>query len=228
MDIKIEATPRDPSVKAVQIRKQGFVPACVYGHDMKSTPIQIPYAVMHRALETGALKIEVKWGKSSQLVAIEEVQVNPRDRKLVHVAFHALKQNEKTWMYVPLHLVGEAKGKEEGGVLAQQINELNVYGYPKDISDELVIDVAHLELDESIHVSDLVSKFKVEFDSDDLEKTVVVCHYPRIQEIPETVVEEVAAAEATPAEGTPAPAAPVDIDSAKKKAPVEEVKKKAA
>ena len=46
MDIVLQAQPRDTQVKAVQVRKQGFVPGSVYGNDMDSTPIQVPYTAM--------------------------------------------------------------------------------------------------------------------------------------------------------------------------------------
>ncbi len=183
MDKVLQATPRDLSTKATQVRKQGFVPASVYGHDMESTPIQIPYTAMWKVLHTGAIKCEVKWGSTTQLVAIEEVQKNPRDGKIVHVSFHALKSNEKTWMHIPIHLEGESEGKKAGGVMAQQLNEIYVHGYPKDIPDELVIDVSAVELDSSIHVKDILNKFpKLEVSEDDIEKTIVVCHYAKVVE----------------------------------------------
>jgi large subunit ribosomal protein L25 len=94
----------------VQVRKQGFVPGCVYGHDMDSTPIQVSYSKLQQILKKGALKLEVSIDGKKQLAAIEEVQRNPGDGKLVHISFHALKQNEKTWMHVPLHLEGESAG----------------------------------------------------------------------------------------------------------------------
>lgn len=219
MDLVIKAEPRDLGTKAVQIRKQGFIPASVYGHDFDSTPIQVPYHVFHKALKHGALKVEIKWSSHTQLVAIEEIQKNPRDNKVVHISFHALKQNEKTHMHVPLHFEGEAKGKKEGGVVMQQINELNVFGYPKDIPDEIVIDVTELKMDESIHVSDLVGKYKFEFAEEDLEKTVAVCHYPKIQEVSEPEAVEAAEADATP-EGEAAP----QESEAPAEAPVEEKK----
>ncbi|MBL7663804.1 MAG: 50S ribosomal protein L25 [Bacteriovoracaceae bacterium] len=194
MDKMLNAEKRDLNVKAGRVRKAGFVPACVYGHEVKSTPIQISKWDMKKCLASGALKVELKVGTTTHLVAIEEVQ-KTYSNEIIHVAFHALKQNEKTHMHVPIHLVGDAKGKEAGAVVMQQINELTVYGYPKDIPDEIVVNVAHLDVDDSVHVKDLVSKFKFEFHVDDLEKTLCVCHFPRIQEIPEAPVAEVAPVE---------------------------------
>jgi large subunit ribosomal protein L25 len=205
MDMLLEAKKRDLTVKAGRLRRDGWIPCCVYGHDMGSTPIQIKEHIIRKCLRAGALKVDVSFDGKKQLVAIEEVQKSPTGKEIIHIAFHALKQNEKTHMHVPLHLEGVAKGKKEGGVVSQQINELNVYGYPKDIPDEIVVDVTDLEMDGSILVKDLMSEFKFEFDEADLEKAVAVCHYAKIQEEPEVETTEVEAAEGEGAEVTELP-----------------------
>ncbi len=181
MDLVLKAQERDLSVKGVTLRNQGFVPGCIYGHEFKSTPIQIAYTDLWKAVHSGAIKCEVKYGNKTQLVAIEEIQKNPKDGKYVHVSFHALKSNEKTWMHIPIHFKGESLGKKAGGIVSQQMNEVYVYGYPKDIPDELVFDISGLELDSSFHVSDMVKGYKFEVAEEDLEKTVVVCHYAKVQ-----------------------------------------------
>jgi large subunit ribosomal protein L25 len=193
MIAQLAAKKRKTTVKASSLRKKGIVPGCLYGKDMDSTPIEIQLKDLQKFLSKKAQKVELVIEGKKYLAGVEEIQKGNLQNKLVHVGFHALKQNEKATLTVPIELTGEAKGHKEGGVVAHPINEITIKGYPADLPDKISIDVSELELGDSIKVKDFEGKFPFEFLSEDLDKVFATCHYPKVQET-ETTVE---AAEAT-------------------------------
>ncbi len=83
-------------------------------------------------------------------------QIDPLKGRLVHVDLRRLTKGEKIEVTVPIHLIGEAIGlKEEGAILNQQLREIKVLCEPSKIPEFLEIDVENLEMNESVHVSDL-------------------------------------------------------------------------
>lgn len=180
MDITLSAEKRDTSIKGYQLRKKGFVPACVYGKNMESLPIQIDSIELNKCIKAGAVKLKLKVGRTSYLASIEEVQKNCVGTEYYHIAFHTFDANEKVSMHVPIHFSGKALGQTSGGVLQQQLSEVTLYGMAKDLPDELLVDVTNLEVGHSIHISDLPKNSKWEI-KDSSDKVIVACNYSKLQ-----------------------------------------------
>jgi large subunit ribosomal protein L25 len=207
MDMTVQAKKRDTGTKAKTLRGQGWIPACVYGHHMKSTAVQIKADDVKKLLGKHAAMVTLNIaGMGKVLVGLEEVQKNAFGNELIHISFHALEQNEKANLEVPVEFVGKAKGLTVGGILKEQLQTLTVRGFPKDLPDRILIDVSALDIGGNIHVSDLAGQYKCEFLKEDLEKIIVTCAHPKLQLVPETPVAETAevAAEATAATAQPA------------------------
>jgi large subunit ribosomal protein L25 len=95
-------------------------------------------------------------GEGTGDVIFHDRQIDALKGRLVHADLRRLAKGEKIEVTVPIHLVGEAVGlKEEGAVLNQQLREIKVLCEPSKIPEFLEIDVANLEVNESVHVSDL-------------------------------------------------------------------------
>jgi len=111
-------------------------------------------------------------GEGSGDVIFHDRQIDALKGRLVHADLRRLAKGEKIEVTVPIHLVGEAVGlKEEGAVMNQAMREIKVLCEPSKIPEFLEIDVANLEVNESVHVSDLQVAEDVE-----------------LHELPETVV----------------------------------------
>jgi large subunit ribosomal protein L25 len=191
MNITITAKKRNTSANTKALRGKGWIPACVYGHHFKSTPIQISVKEARSFMSKHATKFTLSIeGGEKVMVGVDEVQRTVLGDKLMHISFHALSMNERADLVVPIELVGTAKGLSVGGILKEQFHEITMRGLPANLPDKIVVDVSGLDIGNNIHVSDLVGAYpKCEFLKEDLDKIVVSCGHPKMQ-----LVEEVPAA----------------------------------
>ena len=205
MDMTIEAQKRDDKVKASTLRREGQVPGCLYGKGVETVQIQIPAKSVKACLQKHAKRFNVKvQGLGTYSVGLQELQKGAINNEFIHISLHILNSNEMTHLTVPIYFIGKAKGTTVGGILKETCHEITIKGYPKDLVDEIKIDVTDLELGNNIHVKDLVGKYKFTFDENDLDKVVVSCNYPRLKTVETT---ETTTAVETVADGNEAAAA---------------------
>lgn len=143
---------------ARRLRRDGFVPAIVYGHGEDSAPLKVRAeeleTLLHRiSVDNTLIDLEVDGDKRP--VLIREVQRHPFRPDLLHVDFFQIHADEKIRVEVPLRLVGHANGVEEGGILQQSKHEIAVECLPGDIPEYFELDVSGLEIGDSLHVGDL-------------------------------------------------------------------------
>jgi large subunit ribosomal protein L25 len=212
--ILVEARSESGSSGSRRCRAAGFLPAIAYHCGESSKQIKVPYKEFVRLAER-ARKAQVFIFKSDSSdldgkpAIVKSIQRDYVANKLLHVDFQTLKDNEEINIGIPVKIVGEAPGvKVDGGVLTIVTHEIQVKCLPKNIPVEIPVDVSKLQLNQSIHVRDLVLREGVTI-LDDLDDTVVSVAVPRA-----AVEETAAAAAATPAAGAAAPAA--EGDAAKK------------
>lgn len=187
MEMTIDAKKRDKGTNTGKVRKSGWVPGCIYGRGMQSVEIQIPLKDMKNCVARHAKKFTLKVaGMGTYTVGLQEIQRNALGTEMLHVALHVLNNNEMTHLTVPIYFVGTAKGQASGGIIKETMHEITIKGYPKDLVDEIKVDVAALDLGDNIHVRDLVGKFKFTFSEHDMEKIIVTCGYPKLQSIETT------------------------------------------
>jgi len=160
-DINILADTGRPtgSGAAGRLRAAGKIPAVVYGHGM--TPISI--AVDRRALR-GALTgpaglnalITLQVGDTQHATVVKELQRHPVRRNVTHVDFLVVSLTEEITIEVPVTLTGEAtQVQRDGGVVEHGLVTLTIVTPPRDIPDEITIDVSRLRVGDVIRVGDL-------------------------------------------------------------------------
>ena len=131
--------------------------------------------------------------RSKRLALVQDIQHHPLSGKMLHVDLHEVAANEKVTVHVPVETIGEAAGvKTGGGTLEHVMFKLKVRSLPKDLPEQIVVDVAALEIGKSIHIGDIAAPAGVEI-LGDKHLTVVAVSAPR--------AEEEVAATATPAAG---------------------------
>lgn len=200
--IIVTASPRTVLGRKVKsLRREGILPANVYGKKVKSLSIQLIakefMTVYGRAGETSL--VDLKIDGEIKPVLISHIQKNPVTDEIIHVDFHQVDLKEKVKAAVPLEIIGESPADKSGmGILVQQMSEIEVEALPTDLPEKIMVDVSRLEnVDEAILVKDLVfDKEKVAIDQDG-EQIVVKIEPPAKEE-------EVApppAEEAAPPEG---------------------------
>ena len=95
MDYTLNASRRDLAEKNSWLRKEGWVPGCLYGKSTESVNIKIPYQDLRKCLSSHAAKFELKVdGKDKFLVGVEEIQRGALQDKLLHISFHVLDVNQ--------------------------------------------------------------------------------------------------------------------------------------
>lgn len=211
--------------KVKKLRKEGILPANLYGKKIKSQSLQVSLKDFQKIYqeigETGL--VDLKIDSETRPVLIHNVQLHPVTGEPLHADFHQVSLTEKTTVTVPIELLGESPAVEQGiGILIQPISEIEVEALPGDLPEHLTIDISRLaQVNEAITVGDLpIDRKKVEIKAEPsaivakigpLEKEEVVAP-PPAEEVP---AEEVPAEEAIP-EGVP----PVEEEA--KKPPEEE------
>lgn len=204
--VSFNATARDVSGKgaARSLRRQGQVPAVIYGHGRDPQPLSLNARDLDKLLghiQAESTVIEVSVGGQTAKTLIREIQRHPIKRQILHVDFQALVAGEKVTVSIPIVLTGVSEGvRLEGGVLDQTLRELEIKVDPSNIPDHVELDVTNMVIGDSLHVSDIKLPEGVEV-LDDPETSVAVLAAPR------AVIEEAPAAEAVEgaAEGTAEP-----------------------
>jgi large subunit ribosomal protein L25 len=194
-----------PQVK--KLRDAGRVPAVIYGGQSKPESIELIAREMsdlinHSLSENNLVDLAVD--KTKRLALVQEVQHHPLSGKVLHDDFHEVNENEKVTVMVPVETTGEAVGvKTGGGVLEHVLFKLKICALPKDLPEQLLIDVSALEVGKTIHVGEIQVPEGVEIIGNKSTPVVSVA-------MPKVEVEEV------PAEGAVAAAGEVEMIKEKK------------
>jgi len=190
--VKVEAR-KILGKKVKQLRKEGLVPANIFGKDIKSIAVSVDLKefqkVFKEAGETAL--IDVKLGSEVYPSLIHNLQRDPKRDLVIHVDFHKVNLKEKITAYVPVILEGESPVAKSGeGLLLQTLNEVEVECLPTDIPAHIAVDAEKLtEVGQSVHVKDLnVDKGKVEITNDPEEVVITVQTAEMKEEEPEPEV----------------------------------------
>ena len=183
-----------------KLRASGRVPATIYGRlnkpqNLELNARELSDLINHSASENLLVDLTVENdAKAKRLALVQEIQHHPVDGKILHVDFHEVAENEKVTVHVPLETTGEAVGvKTGGGTLEHILHKLKVRCFPKDLPDQILVDVTSLEIGKSFHLGDIKVPEGVELIGDK-HITVLAVAAPRAEE-------DVAATAAAPAAG---------------------------
>lgn len=172
-----------------EIREQGLIPAIVYGKGREPKTVSVDSIELLKTVRdegrNAVLSLEVE-GETVD-VMLHDYQVDPVKDKLLHADFYAVNMSQEMDVQVPVHLEGEAQGAKDGGVLQQPLYELSVRAKPRDIPEEIRLDVSDLQIGDSLMVSDIKASKGYEI-LDDENTTVVSVLVP--DEEPEETSEE--------------------------------------
>lgn len=170
-----------------RLRRDGWTPAIVYGGGKDPQSIVVSHRQLYRQMGYEAffshiLKLEID-GKEESVV-IKAVQRHPAKKQILHADFLRVRADHAIRVRVPLHFEGEeiAPGvKTSGGVVDHMINDVEVECLPKDLPEYITVDVSKMELDESLHLSELVLPEGVELVElkHENDAGVLAIHMPR-------------------------------------------------
>ena len=181
---RLEVTPReiDGSRANRRLRRSGRIPAVIYGGGDDPTPISVDSRELRHALHAAGAVLELALEGDTQNAVLKDAQADPVRGDLWHVDFLRVRMDVAIQSTVMLELDGaeDAPGTSEGGVLEQQLRELSIEALPGDIPENITLDVSNLELNATVHVSDLAAPEGVTI-LDDPELVVASITLPRLE-----------------------------------------------
>ncbi|MCL2118054.1 MAG: 50S ribosomal protein L25 [Planctomycetaceae bacterium] len=138
-----------------RLRASGKVPAILYGHKKKCVPLAIPVEMIEAAIRHGNRFVQLS-GAVREKALIKECQWDTWGKEVLHVDLTRVGEHEKIRVTVALELRGEAPGTKEGGVVRQQLHEMELECEAASVPEKIEVNINHLELGQVIHVSNLV------------------------------------------------------------------------
>ena len=163
VDFNIQAETRKDVGKGAsrRLRHAGRIPGVIYGGGKDAVSLTIDHDhilhhLEHEAFYSHVLSVSVD--NNVEKAVLKDVQRHPSKPKIMHVDFLRVSETEKISMHVPLHFINEesAKGvKLGGGAVSHLMTGLDVVCLAKDLPEYIEVDVADLDVGESLHLSDI-------------------------------------------------------------------------
>ena len=199
-----------------RLRRAGFVPAIVYGGELKPVSIQIQHKDVWHASQNEwfySSILDLSLGGDVQKVLLRDMQRHPFKQLVLHLDFQRVNENEAIRVRVPLHFLNQeasVAGKTSGVVIMHELTEVEISCLPKHLPESIEIDLSNLAIGDIVHLSDLKLPEGVEIPElrfgKEHDHAVVVAKEMRAE-----------ADEAPAAEGEAAAAAPAAAKPAAKK-----------
>lgn len=221
--MEFELTAEERSVggsgAARRLRREGKIPAVLYGAGKDVTHLSLDANELNRKLEHEAFFshiLTVKIGRRQEQAVLKELQRLPGTPKLLHLDLQRVVATQALEMRVPLHFLNEEEsvGKRAGGVVSHLMTDVTVRCLPKDLPEYIEVDVAALDIGDTLHLSALKLPEGVELvglaqaEDEEADQGVVTIYRAREfveeEEVPEEELEagaEEAAAAEQPEEG---------------------------
>jgi len=144
-----------------RLRREGDVPAVLYGGGKDSIHIAINHDVLFHSLEKeefhSAIIIINTDGNKEQAI-LRDVQRHPHKINIMHADFQRVDDKKILTMSLPIHFMGEDECigvRNEGGIISHLMNDVEISCLPKDLPESIELDISNLDLNESLHLSDI-------------------------------------------------------------------------
>lgn len=186
--------------KVKKLRRDGIIPANIYGKDFKSVAVQLPIKafveVFKKAHETSLVNVELE-GKITP-VLIHNVQIHPASQEYLHADFYKVNLKEKIKANIPVIAVEESPAVQNKlGLLLQTLPELEVEALPEALPENIEVSIKNLtEVNQEIKVSDIKAVEDVAILTDPNQIIFKIGELVTKETEEETKVEEAAAQEA--------------------------------
>jgi large subunit ribosomal protein L25 len=138
-----------------QLRREGNVPANVYGHGQDAAQIYIPADSARPFVASGHKVVDLEIDGKSEKALLREVQWDTFGNHLIHLDFMRIDATQRILVDVPIHLKGTAPGVIAGGIIEQPLHSLHIECLAIEVPDDISVRINALELGQAIHVRDL-------------------------------------------------------------------------
>ena len=172
-EFKLDIFKRDNISKSSlkQLRRDDNIPGIFYSYNSKeSIPFYMTNKTLAEAKKSGARIFNIAVGKNKQTVIFKSVQYHPVTDEVLHIDLYGVNMDKEVTVKVQLLLTGSAAGViNEGGVLVQSLNEIEINCLPADIPENLEVDISSLNLGESLRAGDINLEEKFSLSTDEMQ-----------------------------------------------------------
>lgn len=180
--LKVEKREGTGKYSAFGLRKEGKIPGVIYGKTLKENiNISIVLKDFLGLLKTGERLLDLDVNGSLTHVLLKAVQHGTYDHEILHADFRAVSDTDIVEIALEIELHGDAAGVAKGGMLEQNLHQINARCTPKDMPEKVVVDVSKMNLGDILFVKDLPAMKGVEYVVHG-NPTVVSCHEPKSEE----------------------------------------------
>lgn len=155
--LQLTATIRENtgSKAAAKERKQGRIPAIVYGHKKEPEAISLDAHNLAEGLLHGHRLMDVKIGKKIQKVLVKDLQYDYLGKYIIHADLVRVDITETIKITVPIELKGTPKGALEGGVITEHTDHLEIECLAANIPESIVVTVTDMDVGDTMHAKDV-------------------------------------------------------------------------
>lgn len=139
---------------ARRLRRQGQIPAILYGHGEENVPLTLSAAEVQAAVRHGARQVDLE-GDLQEKALIRELQWDTWGLEILHVDLQRVHAGERVTLEVAIHLRGDAPGAREGGHVEQLLHQVEVECSATEVPEELIVRINQLQLGQTLTVQDL-------------------------------------------------------------------------
>ena len=164
------------SNKVSKLRAEGFIPGVAYGRTSETAEIAIPKIEFEKFLAYNQVgsRVEIKVGRSYQDAVIKSVQRDPVTREVLHADFQLLTKGEKIKLKIPVHVKGKENVEDKRTIVQDSIHELEIVALPKDLIDNITLDVTGKVIGDNITIEDIIKILPEGIEiNEDLDKIIV-------------------------------------------------------
>ncbi len=194
--VTVESRESRGKAEAGRLRRQGLVPAVVYGGNKPPVPISVEEHAIREVLKGAAgdntiFLLKLEGTDEERLAMIKELQSDPISGHFLHIDFIRITRGHKLTVTIPVELTGDSVGVRHGGRIDWVTRDIEVEILPRDMLDKFVLDISDLDIGDHLKVSDLAGQTPEDARLlTDEERVVVVVHAPRaIEELEPEAVE---------------------------------------
>ncbi|MEM7165248.1 MAG: 50S ribosomal protein L25 [Planctomycetota bacterium] len=166
-----------------RLRREGWVPANLYGHGKANVNFQVRQDRLRRLLQEGQHVVVLEVDGETGAGLIKEVQFDTFGDHVIHVDLTRISLDEVVEVNIPIEVQGVPKGVGSGGVLDLAHHEVTVRGKAGLIPDSISVEIAHLEIGDSIRAGELELPEGVEVTLG-ADESVIIVHAPRGEDEP--------------------------------------------
>jgi large subunit ribosomal protein L25 len=198
--LKAEIREQTGSRIVKKVRRDGKIPAIVYGHKQEPVAISLDAHNFVEGLHHGHRLLDIQIGKKKEKAIVKELQYDHLGRDIIHADLMRVDVTETVNVTVPIELKGTAAGTHEGGIIEEHADHLEIECKAVDIPETIIVSVKELHVGDSLHAGDVeLPEGAVLTSSPDM--LLVTCRMVTVAKTTEELEEEVPVAPEVIGEG---------------------------